>query len=64
MHRTIEALYKDGRIISNFENLKEDRLLEPPTEWLHYGDQQLAPLRRSPTGPITAITKWLYSTDK
>jgi hypothetical protein len=30
-----------------------------PFGWLDYGDQQLAPLRRSQSGLITVIMKWL-----
>jgi hypothetical protein len=31
--------------------------------WLDCGDHQLASLRRSRSGPIAAITEWLYNTD-
>jgi hypothetical protein len=30
----------------------------PAAGWLHYGDHKLAPLRRSSSGPITAIINW------
>jgi hypothetical protein len=38
-------------------------LITPITEWLHFGDHQVARLRRSQGGSISAILKWLYSTD-
>jgi len=32
-------------------------------KWHHYGDHQVAPLRRSQGGLITAITGWLHCGD-
>jgi len=39
-------------------------LISPIIRWLHFGDHQLAPFRRSQSGSISAITEWLYITDQ
>jgi len=37
--------------------------ITPIINWPHCGDHEVARLRRSRSGPIAAITEWLYSTD-
>ena len=36
----------------------------PISDWLHYGDHALAPLRRSSTGSYMPITEWLLYADR